>query len=42
VDIEDIGHMAAFLAGPGGRNISGEVLHLDAGYHVMGMGVPVE
>ena len=42
VDIEDIGHMAAFLAGPGGRNISGEVLHLDAGYHVMGMGVPTE
>jgi enoyl-[acyl-carrier protein] reductase I len=42
VDIEDIGHLAAFLAGPGGRNISGEVLHLDAGYHVMGMGVPTE
>ena len=42
VDIEDIGNLAAFLAGPGGRNISGEILHLDAGYHVMGMGVPVE
>jgi len=42
VDTEDIGALAAFLAGPGGRNISGEVIHLDAGYHVMGMGVPTE
>jgi enoyl-[acyl-carrier protein] reductase I len=42
VDIEDIGALAAFLAGPGGRNISGEVIHLDGGYHVMGMGVPVD
>jgi enoyl-[acyl-carrier protein] reductase I len=42
VDIEDIGNLAAFLAGPGGRNISGETIHLDGGYHVMGMGVPVE
>ncbi len=37
VDTEDIGRLAAFLAGPGGRNISGEVIHLDAGYHVLGM-----
>lgn len=42
VDIEDIGHLATFLAGPGGRNISGETIHLDGGYHVMGMGVPVD
>ncbi len=42
VDAEDIGALAAFLAGPGGRNISGETIHLDAGYHVMGMGVPTE
>lgn len=40
IDIEDVGLLAAFLAGPGGRNISGEVIHLDAGYHVMGMGRP--
>ncbi len=42
VDTEDIGALAAFLSGPGGRNISGETIHLDAGYHVMGMGVPTE
>ncbi len=42
VDIEDIGNLAAFLAGPGGHNISGETIHLDGGYHIMGMGVPVE
>ncbi len=42
VDTEDIGRLAAFLAGPGGRNISGETIHLDAGYHVMGMSGPLE
>lgn len=42
VDIEDIGHLATFLAGSGGRNISGETIHLDGGYHIMGMGVPVD
>lgn len=40
VDIEDIGHLAAFLAGPGGQNITGEIVHLDAGYNIMGMGRP--
>jgi enoyl-[acyl-carrier protein] reductase I len=42
VDSEDIGRLAAFLAGPGGRNISGETIHLDAGYHIMGMTGPLE
>ena len=42
VDIEDIGHLAAFLAGPGGQNITGEIIHLDAGYNIMGMGRPTE
>ncbi len=40
VDIEDIGNLAVFLAGAGGRNISGETIHLDGGYHIMGMGIP--
>lgn len=42
VDIEDIGGLAVFLAGPGGRNLSGETIHLDGGYHIMGMAVPPE
>ena len=40
VDIEDIGLLAAFLAGPGGQNLSGEIIHIDGGYHAMGIGVP--
>lgn len=42
VDIEDVGRLAAFLAGPGGRNITGETIHLDAGYNIMGMTGPLE
>lgn len=37
VDIEDLGLVAAFLAGPGGALISGENLHVDGGFHAMGM-----
>ena len=28
---------AVFLLGPGGRGVTGEVLMVDAGYHVIGM-----
>lgn len=34
--IEDVGALATFIAGPGGRNITGSTLHVDAGYHIMG------
>jgi len=33
--IEDVGAAAVFLASPGGRNITGTTLHIDAGYHIM-------
>jgi len=33
--IEDVGAAAVFLASEGGRNITGTVLHIDAGYHIM-------
>jgi enoyl-[acyl-carrier protein] reductase I len=37
---QDVGHAAAFLCSPLGAAITGETLHVDMGYHVMGM--PVE
>ena len=37
IDTAEVGDAAAFLLGPAGRAITGEVLLVDAGYHVMGM-----
>ncbi len=36
VTLEEIGSTAAFLFSPGGSGITGEVIHVDAGYHIMG------
>src|SRR2546428_179098 len=36
---EDVGHTAAFLASPFARAITGSIVYVDAGYHVMGMAV---
>lgn len=36
IDIDDCGHLAAFLASDGARNITGEVIHVDAGYNIVG------
>jgi enoyl-[acyl-carrier protein] reductase I len=35
---EDVGRTAAFLASPLAAGITGSVLHVDKGYHVMGIG----
>lgn len=40
VTIEEVGETAAFLVSPMSRGITGEVLHVDAGYHVVGMKNP--
>ena len=37
VTIDDVGALAAFLAGDGGRLITGETIYVDSGYHIMGM-----
>ncbi len=37
VTIEDIGNTAAFLCGPGGAAITGETVHVDAGFNIVGM-----
>ena len=34
---EDVGNAAAFLCSPLGRAVTGETLHVDMGYHAMGM-----
>jgi len=40
VSIEDVGGCALCLLSDLGRGITGEVVHVDAGYHAMGMIVP--
>jgi enoyl-[acyl-carrier protein] reductase I len=37
VTIEDVGKAAVFLASDMGKMISGEIMHVDAGYNVLGM-----
>jgi len=40
VTIEEVGETAAFLLSDMSRGITGEILHVDAGYHVVGMKNP--
>lgn len=39
IDAADVGHAAAFLLSPLARAITGSVVYVDSGYHVMGMAV---
>jgi enoyl-[acyl-carrier protein] reductase I len=40
VTIEEVGESAAFLLSSMSRGVTGEILHVDAGYHVVGMKNP--
>ncbi len=40
VTIEEVGETAAFMLSDMSRGITGEILHVDAGYHVVGMKNP--
>ena len=40
VTIEEVGESAAFLLSPMARGVTGEILHVDAGYHIIGMKNP--
>ncbi len=37
IEASEVADTARFLLGPGGRGISGEVIVVDAGYHIMGL-----
>src|SRR4029077_13194648 len=37
VTADDVGSAAAYLLGDGARNVTGTTLHVDSGYHAMGM-----
>jgi enoyl-[acyl-carrier protein] reductase I len=37
VDADEVAEAALWLLGPAGRGITGEVIMVDAGYHVMGV-----
>ncbi len=36
VDVEDAGNAAVFLCSDLGRNVTGEILHVDSGYNILG------
>ena len=40
VTIEEVGDTAVYLVSDMGRGMTGEILHVDAGYHVVGMKNP--
>jgi enoyl-[acyl-carrier protein] reductase I len=40
VTIDEVGETGAFLLSPMARGITGEILHVDAGYHIVGMKNP--
>ncbi|HEX2326321.1 MAG TPA: SDR family oxidoreductase [Chloroflexota bacterium] len=42
VDVEDAGNAVVFLSSDMGRNITGETLHIDSGYNVLGFWDPTE
>jgi enoyl-[acyl-carrier protein] reductase I len=37
VDIDEVGDAALFLVSPLSRGISGEVIYVDGGYHILGV-----
>ena len=39
IEATDVGNVAAFLCSPLAAGITGSVVYVDNGYHVMGMGV---
>jgi enoyl-[acyl-carrier protein] reductase I len=41
VTIEEVGDSAVYLLSPMSRGVTGEILHVDSGYHVIGMKNPL-
>ena len=42
VDQEEVGRSALYLCSELGSGVTGEIIHVDAGYHILGMPEPVE
>ena len=42
IDMDDAGNAAVFLLSDMGRHITGEILHVDAGYNILGLWEGVE
>src|SRR5947209_1918786 len=40
VTIDEVGESAVYLLSPMARGVTGEILHVDAGYHIVGMKHP--
>jgi enoyl-[acyl-carrier protein] reductase I len=40
VSLDDVGGAALFLCSEWAAGVTGEILYVDCGYHVMGMGTP--
>jgi enoyl-[acyl-carrier protein] reductase I len=40
VTIDEVGETASYLVSDMSRGVTGEILHVDAGYHVVGMKNP--
>jgi enoyl-[acyl-carrier protein] reductase I len=40
VTIEEVGDSAVYLLSPMSRGVTGEIVHVDAGYHIVGMKSP--
>ena len=41
VTIEEVGETAVYLLSPMARGVTGEIFHVDAGYHIVGMKNPL-
>ena len=41
VTIEEVGDTAVYLVSPMARGVTGEIIHVDAGYHIVGMKNPL-
>jgi enoyl-[acyl-carrier protein] reductase I len=40
VSIEEVGETCAYLVSDWSRGVTGEIMHVDAGYHIVGMKNP--
>jgi enoyl-[acyl-carrier protein] reductase I len=42
ISAEDVGNAALYLCSPLAKNVTGQILLVDAGYSILGMSLPTE